>query len=131
MKKNIKRIAIIAGVIIGIAVIFFIVMFVKTNQEVNNLEYSGVEVSAVKDGVYQGSSETTLVKVEVEVTVKEHKITDIKILKHDNGMGGKAEQITKNMIDSNTYEVDAVSGATVSSEVIKSAVSKALVRGKE
>ena len=131
MKKNIKRIAIIAGVIIGIAVIFFIVMFVKTNQEVNNLEYSGVEVSDVKDGVYQGSAETTLVKVEVEVTVKEHKIMDIKILKHDNGMGGKAEQITENMIDSNTYEVDAVSGATVSSEVIKSAVSKALVRGKK
>lgn len=54
-----------------------------------------------------------------------YKIIDI--LKHDNGKGKKAEQIRANMIDSNTYDVDAISGATTSSEVIKSAVSNALV----
>jgi hypothetical protein len=41
-------------------------------------------------------------------------------------MGSKAESITETMVTRNSYDVDAVSGATLSSEAIKSAVSKAL-----
>ncbi|HCX70022.1 MAG TPA: FMN-binding protein, partial [Firmicutes bacterium] len=83
-----------------------------------------------EDGIYHGEAETALVKVVLEVEATNHKITGIDILKHDNGMGKKAERITEDMIRMNTYDVDAVSGATSSSQVIKSAVSNALAHGK-
>ena len=79
--------------------------------------------------MYLGKAETTFVKVEVEVEVIDHKIVKSNLVKHDNGLGKKAERIIEDMISLNTYEVDAVSGATSSSEVIKSAVSDALAKG--
>ena len=91
-----------------------------------NLQYYEVNLNRIEDGVYRGKSETTLVKVEVEVEVKNHKIIRIDILKHEHGRGEKAEQIIGDMLERNTYNVDTISGATVSSEVIKSGVSDAL-----
>jgi Uncharacterized protein conserved in bacteria len=61
--------------------------------------------------------------------VIKHKIADITIIEHKNGLGSKAEAITDAMVEKNSYNVDAVSGATLSSEAIKSAVSKALKSG--
>ena len=64
--------------------------------------------------------------VRVKVAVKGGAIESIELLKHDNGMGRKAESILGEMERADTWDVDAVSGATLSSETIKSAVSLAL-----
>ena len=125
-KKIIKRIVITFAVVIGILCVVLFSMFLKMGSDMKNLKFYPVDMSTVEDGIYQGKAETTLVKVEVEVEVRDHKIIRIDILKHDNGFGKKAERITEDMINLNTYEVDAVSGATSSSQVIKSAVSDAL-----
>ena len=61
--------------------------------------------------------------------IKEGKIKDIDIVKHMCGKGKPAEAMTKSMILSNDVEVDAVSGATYSSKVIKDAVRNALRKG--
>lgn len=126
MKKVMK----IFAVVIGIFLLMMVVMFLKMGSEIKNIRYFKVDLTDVKDGVYRGKSETTLVKVEVEVEVKNHEIIKIDLLKHDNGRGEKAEKIIDVMIEENTYEVDAISGATTSSEVIKSAVSDALHSGQ-
>lgn len=122
MKKLVK---ILIG-IIGVFIFFMFCMFVMMRNDMKNLNYHELNMDTVDDGIYHGKSETTLVKVEVEVEVKNNRIIRIDILKHDNGFGEKAEQIITYIIDKNTYDVDAVSGATSSSEVIKSAVSNAL-----
>lgn len=83
-------------------------------------------LSEVKDGTYYGSEDGPFVSVEVEVKVKNKKITDIKLLKHNNGKGESAEAIIDKMIEENTSEVELVSGATVSSKVIRGAVRNAL-----
>ena len=80
----------------------------------------------VADGVYDGHSETDLVKVEVKVSVSDGMIRNIEILKHECGKGLPANEIVKDMVRKNDVEVDSVSGATVSSEVIKDAVRNAL-----
>lgn len=110
-------------------IIFLISMTVKMEKEVQNLNYSPVSLLEVEDGIYQGKAETTFVKVEVEVEVLDHEIIRIDLLKHDNALGKKAEVITENMILLNTFEVDAIGGATSSSQVIKSAVRDALAKG--
>jgi uncharacterized protein with FMN-binding domain len=101
------------------------------DRERKNLYYSVLEPSKIADGAFQGGADTTFVKAEVEVTVKDHTIIEIDLLKHENGKGAKAEAIIMDMINQNTYQVDSISGATLSSEVIKSAVSIALEQGKE
>lgn len=131
MKKAAKILGWVLAAILVILIIMMVFMVSTANRDRKNLYYSGLEASKVADGVYRGSAETSLVKVEVEVTVQNHTIIRIDILKHENGMGSKAEAITKDMVSQNTYEVDTISGATLSSEVIKSAVSIALEKGKE
>ncbi len=129
MKKFLKILGIILGVFVLLIAGLVISMFVKAGSDMKNLKYAEVIMEDVADGTYEGIAETTMVKVTVAVTVEDHKIQDIKIIRHENGRGAKAEAIVQDMIAKNTYEVDAVSGATTSSDVIKSAVSNALAKG--
>ncbi|MGM9946881.1 FMN-binding protein [Floccifex sp.] len=92
-------------------------------------EVKSIDVSQVEDGIYLGVEETDLVKVTVEVTVKNHQITDIHLLRHENGKGYMAESMIPEMIEKNTSEVDTVTGATMSSKTIKAAVRNALAKG--
>ncbi|MDO4493689.1 MAG: FMN-binding protein [Clostridia bacterium] len=88
-----------------------------------------VDVSNVKDGTYRGIEETPLVKVTVDVSVKDHRIADIRLVRHENGKGAPAEAMLPKMIEGNTSETDAVSGATMSAKAIRAAVRKALAQG--
>ena len=88
-----------------------------------------MNVVEVSDGVYFGNMDTTLVKVTVEVSISDHRITDIRLLRHINGQGQKAEKIVDDMIKINTTDVEMVSGATMSSKVIIAAVKDALIKG--
>lgn len=72
-----------------------------------------------------------MVQVEVEVEVKDHKIVNINLLKHECGTGKPAESILDEMVKNNTDDVDVVSGATVSSKTLRNAVNKALQSGLE
>ena len=83
----------------------------------------------MKDGIYEGHSELGPVIVDVIVTVEKGKITGVEIVNHQNGLGQSANVIVDEMLDKNTYDVDAVSGATVSSEIIMNAVNDALQKG--
>ena len=88
-----------------------------------------IELSQVRDGVWEGEEETALVKATVQVTVKGHQIQEIQLTRHENGKGAPAEAMLPEMVRRNTSEVDTVSGATMSSKVIKAAVRSALAKG--
>ena len=127
MKKTVK----ILAVLMGILAVLLVSMYVKMDSDLKALAHYETDLSRTEDGIYRGKAETVFVKAEVEVEVSDHKIVRIELLKHDNGLGKKAEKITEDMVRMNTVEVDAVSGATSSSQVIKSAVSDALANGKK
>ena len=122
MKKALIVLAMIAGILIA----GVLVLFCKEYSEVKKLDKTSVSISEIRDGVYEGACETTLVKVRVKVTVKDGMIEDVEMLEHQCGKGTPAKSITEDIINRNDIEVDAVSGATVSSEVIKNAVRNAL-----
>jgi uncharacterized protein with FMN-binding domain len=128
-KKKLIVIGIVVLVIIAIFGVLFLIMAKKQAKELEALNYQNVDMSTVEDGSYIGSVETSMIKATVEVTVLDHIITDIKIINHDNGKGKPAEAIVTDMIEQNRCDVDAISGATASSTVIKSAVRDALVKG--
>ena len=87
------------------------------------------DLSKVDDGIYKGKLDTMLVKAEVEVSVVNHKIVLISIIKHENGKGKPAETIVDTIIKDNSTDVELVAGATMSSLVIRAAVIDALNKG--
>ena len=90
------------------------------------IENEVIDMETVEDGIFEGHSELDPVKVDVKVLVENHKLIKVELLRHECGLGHPADVIVNKMVEQNTWDVDAVSGATISSEIIKNAVNKAL-----
>jgi len=95
-------------------------------DKVKNTLVPNVDISSVPDGSYIGEYDVGLIYAKVEVLVEAGKIADISIIEHRNGRGATAESVIETMIAEQRIDVDAVSGATNSSTVLKKAVELAL-----
>jgi len=91
------------------------------------MELAQIDLTAIEDGVYSGSYSAFPVSADVSVTVKDHTITKIDLIKHLNGQGTPAEVIPDTVVKSQSLQVDSVSGATYSSRVILKAIENALL----
>lgn len=133
MKRKRKTGLIVVAAVMVLLVMFVVIMFGamgKVTKEAMDKQVNvEIDMEQVADGIYKGSSDGGMVKVEVEVEVKDHKIANINLLKHECGTGKPAESILNEMIKNNTDDVDVVSGATTSSKTIRNAVNKALQSG--
>lgn len=128
MKKPIKVILVILGVVV-LLIVAGVIFFSSVNRDLEalaDIPMKDVDLSSVSDGTYEGDYSSFPVSVTVEVTVRDHRIADINLLKHVNGQGQTAESITETVIREQSLEVDLVSGATYSSKVILLAVEDAL-----
>ena len=122
-----------------IVLIFFVLILVVSCTAMMNKEMEKAknelmlvedpDLSKVEDGIYRGKVETMLVKAEVEVSVKNHKIISISIIKHENGKGKPAEAIVDAIVKDNSTDVELIAGATMSSLVIRAAVIDAVNKG--
>lgn len=95
-------------------------------ENVRNISVSMPDLSNIQNGNYSGEYLIAPVHVRVEVSVRDHRITDIAILQHDSGLGSAAESIINDVIEKQSLNIDAVSGATVSSKCILKAVENAI-----
>lgn len=129
MKKVFKTLGIAFLCIVAVFGIFVFNMFRKAGSALAKQQNAVIDMNKVEDGTYKGSSDGGLVKVEVEVVVKDHAIKTINLLKHDNGKGKPAEATLHTMVEKNTDDVDVVTGATASSQTIRNAVNVALQKG--
>lgn len=96
-----------------------------TKEKNYNISDSG----SWKDGTYTESAKGKKGDFDVTVIILEGKISDIQIgdNKETSDLGGKAiDELPDEMIKGQTYEVDAVSGATITSNGIKDAVARCL-----
>jgi uncharacterized protein with FMN-binding domain len=127
-KKQVIILGILTVVIIG--AYFGIRSFIETTEsnlnQLADLPISNVDISKAPDGTYTGNYQVFPVTVEVEVTIKNHEITGIELVKHRSGQGAPAEVIPGKVVEAQTLEVDVVSGATYSSKVILKAIENAL-----
>lgn len=123
MKKVLKILGIVfLTLTIMMATAIFIIKSLKWPEELPNIDISNVDLRNISDGSYTGEYSVGPVKAVVRVQVKDNKIIDIIIEQHRNGMGKKAEKITDTIISKQSLDVDVVSGATISSNVIRKAV---------
>lgn len=82
-----------------------------------------------KDGTYTGEADGFGGKISVEVVIENGEITEIDILSAEGEDGAyltMAEAVIPDILETQSAEVDSISGATFSSNGIKDAVKQAL-----
>ena len=126
------KIAMIVLLVIVVSTAFIGGRYMKSvsqnKKEISAISFTEIDLADVPDGVYQGEYDAGQVSAKVQVMVKEHAIEEIDHLKHRNGKGQSAEKILDKMVEKQSVDVDAVSGATCSSKVLRKAVENALAR---
>ncbi len=83
----------------------------------------------LKDGTYRGSAQGFASEITVEVTVAQGRIAKVEVVDHDDTpfiAQNAIDQIPAAVVDAQSFEVDAVSGATFTSNGIMNAVQDAL-----
>jgi|AntDeeMinimDraft_5_1070356.scaffolds.fasta_scaffold61370_2 uncharacterized protein with FMN-binding domain len=123
----IKKIGIVLLVLVIGFFIYFAVVFSGMDEEIDSIKITNINLSEIEDGIYSGAAQAGLITVEVETEVKDNRINDIKLIKHDNWRGKPAESILSNIIEKQSLAVDTISNATASSKVILKAVENSLM----
>jgi len=125
-----RRRIVLAAVIVLIAIItavFGAKSYIEASLvKLTETSIPDVDLSKIADGVYKGSHKVFPVEAEVRVTIENHKIIGIELVKHFNGQGTAAEVIPDRVTEAQSLGVDIVSGATYSSKVILKAIENAL-----
>ena len=116
----------LAGFVLGI---LYLKSVADYRQAVRETIFEDINISDTPDGVYVGEYDVDFIYAKVEVTVQNGEITNINILEHRHERGKAAETVIEKIIEEQKIDVDAVSGATNSSTVIKKAVENALKGG--
>jgi uncharacterized protein with FMN-binding domain len=125
MKKSIIILVVLVVLITGVIIAY---QAVNVNlKKLTDVQVQNVDLLQIPDGTYNGAYSAFPVAVEVAVTVENHVITKIDLLKHQNGQGGGAEVIPGLVIEEQSLQIDAISGATYSSKVILKAIEDALL----
>ena len=126
--------------IISVIILFFLLIclicgavYLKNvadyKRAIGETTFDEIDIADVSDGIYIGEYDVNFIYAKVEVTVEDGEIVSINILEHRHERGKAAEKVIEKIIEEQKIDVDAVSGATNSSTVIKKAVENALKGG--
>lgn len=107
-------------------IVAYIIDFKEYQYKVTNISFDEIDLASIKDGVYDGEYDAGYIYARVEVEIREGQIISIHLVEHRNEQGKEAESILEDVVANQKIDVDAVSGATNSSKVIKKAIENAL-----
>jgi len=134
MKSRTKVIVAAVALFIGASAFFgirFLLSVQKYQAAVANTVLDHMDAQGLPDGAYVGEYDVGFVYAKVEVTVESGAIASIKLLEHRNDRGADAERIVEEIVAQQRLDVDAITGSTNSSTVIKKAVDNALFSARE
>lgn len=131
-------ILIIIGVI-GVALLGGIMGTEPGRREIKNLTINDLNFNKLHDGIYVGEykgKKDSFRNTKVQVTVSSGKVTDIKVLKgaldkegkpaEINAKGSTVKDLFDKVIETQSLQVDVISGATLTSKTHIKAVENAL-----
>ncbi len=96
-------------------------------KQARTLEIQSVNLSEVSDGVYTGVYDNARWSNTVKVTVKDHKIISVDIIKSGNSSQIMVlDEIISTVIDRQQVDIDTVSGATATTNSLLKAIENAL-----
>ena len=93
--------------------------------------FEAFDITRVSDGLYRGKCLAYNGELHVSVTVKDHRISEVKVLQHsEKQYYSSLEDIPGRIIKNQDFRnVDATTGATVTAEAIRVATARALAQG--
>ena len=126
-KKKIISVIILLLLLIGlICGAVYLKKVADYKRAVVETTFGEIDIADVSDGIYIGEYDVNFIYAKVEVTVEDGEIVSINIMEHRHERGKAAETVIEKIIEEQKIDVDAISGATNSSTVIKKAVENAL-----
>lgn len=120
LKHGSPRVRILSALVVGM------IALAASSCKLPTIDIGFVDFSLVEAGSYEGYWDGDMVKASVAVEAEDGYVTDIRILKHECGMGSPAEAVVARVVEKQSLQVDTVSGATYSSRVILRAIENAL-----
>jgi uncharacterized protein with FMN-binding domain len=122
--KKIVRITVSLLIIIAIGGVFFITRGLKSGV---NLIINNVDLSSLSDGTYDGKYNAGRWTNEMNVTIKDHKITKLDVVKDVSiSKFEVTNAMLSKVIKKQNTNVDVVSGATVTSKAYLKSIENAL-----
>jgi uncharacterized protein with FMN-binding domain len=134
MRKAVKKVLISIAIVVLVLIVLVgltLAMAFAGLEETTNLEIGTVDLAQIPDGSYTGSYTNFRWNTTVKVTVTDHQITAIEPVKIQSGRKNLARELTEDILQQQTADVDVVSGATASSHAYLKAVENALIEGAE
>jgi len=132
--KN-KMVRIILYIVVAI-VIIGVGGFIYATQGLSKyrkMVINNVDLSKVENGVYQGEFTGGRWKNKLEVTIKDHQITELGLLNASkvSGMADIGEKVFQQVKEKQSLQIDTVSGATVHTKAILKSIENALTQDSE
>lgn len=118
-----KGISFLITVVITLFVGF---MFIAILLRPQRLDIKDIDLNAVDNGEYIGICQNKILFAVVKVHIENHEIADIEVLEHKSSYMTQAQQIADDVCSKQSLAVDAISGATLTSDTVLKAVENAL-----
>lgn len=118
----------IIALVVLVSMLSLMVLGCQSKAPVDN--NADAQIGLYKPGTYIGEGDGMGGKVKVSVTVDKDSILEVKVLENDEtkGIGDAAiDKIPAKIVEGQTLSVDAVTGATITSNAILAAVEAALI----
>jgi uncharacterized protein with FMN-binding domain len=133
MRRKGKRKLIIAGIIVFVVVgsLGGALLFTEgERREARNVAIKSIAFKCLHDGTYVGNYEGGKFKWranKVQVTVSSGRVTDVKVLEQSEKKSSEfTEELFDRVIQSQSLQVDTISGATLTSKAFLKGVENAL-----
>ena len=121
------RIFIIIISVVAVVIVGFLIFILGGMKQVKDLSIGNVDLSQVEDGTYTGEFKGYRWSNKVEVTVNNHQITGLKIVKDVRfPVGEVSKTLFERILQKQSLQVDTVTKATVNSKAYLKAVENAL-----
>lgn len=124
-----KKIIIIISALCLLGAILYGSAYLIYQSRIKNIELAHPDLATISDGQYTGKFNAIFVQAAVTLEVQDHKITTIKLDKHVYDRGEKGADIVEKALKAQSTDIDTISGATNSSNVILKSIENALDKG--
>lgn len=129
MKLKLKKgMSIVITIVITALVCFILVAVILRPQRLSINK--NVNLGKLSDGKYIGICQNKLLFAVVKVEMKNQKIESIDILEHKDSYMKQAKQIAEKVRSSQSLEVDAIAGASLTSDTVLKAIENAVENPK-
>jgi uncharacterized protein with FMN-binding domain len=122
-----RKIVIGIAALVVCAVILFSLQVSRFEKKMDATTVVPVDISRIADGDYTGEYNLRIVSARVRAAVRNGRLKEVEVLDHRHGPGYGAEAVADSIVAAQSLTVNAVSGATGSSTVIRKAVELALI----